>query len=412
MSDSLTKMFLRLLPCLYAIAVFIAMLDNSFWLDDYGWVSNAMHAARDASYLVRPVAGFFRPIVNVVFMINFLVAKLAPSCYYLVNLALHLANALLVFQLVYLLSEGSLAVACLSSLFFAGAVGNYGEAVMWISGRTELVATLFYLGALIYFWHFLHGQRWYDYGLTIACFILALLSKESAVSLLPALVTLEWLGTRKSLKAVLTLSRLKWYLPFGLLLIPYLWYELNLQQLNYVVYEHHYRFGWHVICNWLEYLTLMILPVTAKSTIVQMPPAVRSTLSLAQMGLMLGLTIIWTSILLFARSPLKFTVLWMNLAILPYAFFTWKTTTRYLYIPSIGFVTAAAFLIAMLSNRLFSGRSRQCWIKVLGVLVLVVLLGLQWMVVNYVERQWSILQFRQDRTAYDNLLSLAKELGY
>jgi high-affinity Fe2+/Pb2+ permease len=83
-----------------------------------------------------------------------------------------------------------------------------------------------------------------------------------------------------------------------------------------------------------------------------------------------------------------------------------------LYIPSIGFVTAVAFLIVMLSDKLFSGQSRQRWLKVLGVLVLVVLLGLQWMVVNYIERQWSVLQSRQDRTIYDNLIGFAKELGY
>jgi hypothetical protein len=409
------RIILSAFPFLYAVITFIRVIGNTFWLDDYGWVSNAMRTTRDISYLLQPMAGFFRPVVNGIFVVNFWMFGLDPAGYYVANILIHLVNIALVFVLVYRLSKERFFIAWFASLLFAGTFGNYGEAVIWISGCTELIATTFYLLTLMYHWSFLNTRKVRDYVLAFLCFLMSLLSKESTISLLPVLILLDWFTSRDGPRErILSISRFKKYIPFAALLLPYLWYEVQLQQSNYVVYEDHYRIGWHVIPNVLEYLGLMVVPITSRSTIIQIPTAASFAslaLGVGQRVIQFGLLVLWVFLVIKnCYSLTRFSILWMLFSILPYAFFAWKTTVRYLYIPSIGFAIAVAVLLDVLI-RWLKENEKQKWIWIIGGGV-VIALGIQWMVVSYLIGQWGVMQSQQDAAAYESLVNLAKTLGY
>jgi tetratricopeptide (TPR) repeat protein len=102
-----------------------------------------------------PLAG--RPLVNLSFAINYAFGGLEPVGYHLVNLALHLACALLIFGIVRRTLDQPALKARLgqSPMTLAWAVGLVwalhplnSEAVDYVTQRTELMMALCYLGAL------------------------------------------------------------------------------------------------------------------------------------------------------------------------------------------------------------------------------------------------------------------------
>lgn len=404
---------LLVLPYLFGVLTFAAMLGNQFWLDDYGWVSTAVRAIDDPRRILDTQAGFFRPLVNLSFLINYLIFDLQPSGYYLVNLLLHLVNVSLVIRLCLRLTGGRKLASGLAGLLFAGAVGSYGEAVFWISGRTELIAVGFYLATLLAFVRYLDRQRMTDYLVSLCCFGLALLSKESAVSALPVLVVLELTWDRDG--GLVLVSAMRWlrYIPFLAVLAPYALYEWSVQRSNIVVEQSSFRIGWHVFPNLLEYLTLMVVPLTRSSTVVDVSGGVGTAVGIVQVVVGGVLVIGWIAVVVHRRTTtaMRFAIVWMVLAILPYAFFTTKTTARYLYLPSIGFVIAVALLLDAAVRRYGVWLRAHPAVARTGIIALGALLAVQWVVVNYVINQWAGQQAGQDPELLDGLRELSRSVG-
>lgn len=123
---------------------------------------------------------YYRPLVLVSFMIEYHLFGLKSFFYNLNNVLLHIANAFLVFHIVLiLLTDRRMAFA--SGLLFALHPIHW-EAVANIPGRSIVLCSFFFL---LGFYYFLQSEtkpaspRTRVY--TIAAFVLALLSKESAV---------------------------------------------------------------------------------------------------------------------------------------------------------------------------------------------------------------------------------------
>jgi tetratricopeptide (TPR) repeat protein len=146
--------------------------------------------ARLGEILTRPIGSYYRPLVFATFAIEAVASDAAPALFHLTNLTLHAAVACLLFAAASALGA-SRAAACAAALLFA-LHPVQSEAVLYVSGRTDVLASAFGLGALL-----LHarargwrgpavgaGARW---GAAI-CFALALGCKESAASLPLALV--------------------------------------------------------------------------------------------------------------------------------------------------------------------------------------------------------------------------------
>lgn len=98
-----------------------------------------------------------------------------------VNLALHLANALLVYALFVRTTGHRFASAVVALLF--GLHPLHVESVAWISERKDLLSAFFGLASLHFHAAWFTSRRARDYRLALACFGLALLAKPMLVTL-------------------------------------------------------------------------------------------------------------------------------------------------------------------------------------------------------------------------------------
>jgi len=166
-----------------AMLVYGNTLLNGFCFDDFPYVvHNPTVTQLSVSRLLQPTRGsnLFRPATFATFALNFAVEGAHPFGYHLVNLLLHAAVTLLLYWVLRKLLEGvhqGASVAWAAALLFA-VHPIHSEAVASVVGRSELLAAGFLLAAWL-----LHLQDRPVFAL--ACFALALLSKESAVAFVP-----------------------------------------------------------------------------------------------------------------------------------------------------------------------------------------------------------------------------------
>ena len=160
----------------------------SFLSDDYILVSMAQTVPANyrAMFTHGGGDGFFRPLGYLSLMWTWPWAGLDPIRWHWAGLLLHLGNSLLVYVLAGAigLSRGW---SWLASAVFAW-YGANPEAVLWIAGRFDLLATFFGLLALVAFVHLWEIHLWEEASLgwgfaAGGALALALLSKESAYAI-------------------------------------------------------------------------------------------------------------------------------------------------------------------------------------------------------------------------------------
>lgn len=145
---------------------------------DAFWARNPGNEADDA---------YYRPLVTLSYALNWAASGPRPAPFHLTNLLLHLVACALLFAVA--LRFGAPPPAAAAAAALVGVLPRLTECVTWISGRTDVLAAIFALGALV-----LHRsdrgaqlRRWAAAGLLL----LGLLSKEVAIAGFAALVALE-----------------------------------------------------------------------------------------------------------------------------------------------------------------------------------------------------------------------------
>jgi hypothetical protein len=174
----------RLALSLLALAATVAyapMAAIPLFEDDFPnlWQSQQLGSPADALALLHNPVFRQRATSFWIMYLLWRMARLAPLLYRLASLLLHIANTWLLYG-ICLAWPRMRAAAFWTAGFFAVAEGHQ-EAVMWFSAINELLQFLFGMGAI---WCWLRG-RWLA---GVALFALALLSKESAVVILPLLL--------------------------------------------------------------------------------------------------------------------------------------------------------------------------------------------------------------------------------
>lgn len=165
-----------------AMLVYANTLVNRFAFDDgYYVLDNPAVTASSLKQLFHPTTNnVFRPVMFATLAWNWTVEGARPFGYHLINILLHAVVTLLLYFLLRKLLDQvprSATIAFAASLLFA-VHPIHTEAAAWISGRAELLAAGFLLAA----WLLHLSDRQIP---ALACYVLALLSKESAVSFLP-----------------------------------------------------------------------------------------------------------------------------------------------------------------------------------------------------------------------------------
>jgi protein O-mannosyl-transferase len=162
-------------------------LSNGFTMDDELYIQrNPQVTLHSLALLFQPntASNVFRPLTFATFAMNWIAAGYQPFGYHLVNLLLQAAVVILLLMVLRKLLEGYANLeftSFVAALLFAGHP-LHTEAVSSIVGRSELLAAGFLLAA----WLFHLQDR---YILALLSFALALLSKESAIGLLPLALT-------------------------------------------------------------------------------------------------------------------------------------------------------------------------------------------------------------------------------
>lgn len=146
----------------------------------------------------QPVAANYHPITMLSFAINYQISGLDAFGYHLINLFLHLSNAVLVFYFVWLLSKGKKWVALIAAVLF-GIHPMHVESVAWIAERKDVLYTFFFLLGLIRYLQYRIRKTAKNYLLTFFFFVLSVLSKPSAVVFPLVLILLDyWRYEQKS----------------------------------------------------------------------------------------------------------------------------------------------------------------------------------------------------------------------
>lgn len=140
----------------------------------------------------------YQPLAILSFSLEYQLFGKNPRGYHLTNLLLHLSNCLLVFWLVFLLSN-SAAVSCLVALLF-GVHPLQAETVAWISERKGLLCGFFLFSSLIGYLLYLRrtgASARKMYLASLICFLLALFSKATAVTMPFLLLALDYYQKRR-----------------------------------------------------------------------------------------------------------------------------------------------------------------------------------------------------------------------
>ncbi|MFH1529944.1 MAG: hypothetical protein ABIK09_04310 [Pseudomonadota bacterium] len=142
--------------------------------------------------LQREPVRFLRPLFVLSLKLDHAVWGFTAFGYHLTNLLLHGLNAVMVRRLLLRLRVApghALLAACLFAAF-----PHHTVAVLWISGRTEVLMATFVLGSLLLHLRARDGDRPFAARLgSLACAAAAFFTKEGAVTLPVFLALVEWM---------------------------------------------------------------------------------------------------------------------------------------------------------------------------------------------------------------------------
>jgi protein O-mannosyl-transferase len=219
------------LICLSIIAAYVPTFSGDFILDDKPLVKDnpyIMDFHSLPSYLsqedgiVRDESGenhsgYYRPIINLSYTIDYKIWGMAPFGFRMTNLFLHLATCLLLYKTIGLgIGKGA---GSLWAVLLFGLHPVNTEAISWITSRNNILVAFFCLTSFYFYIKREQGSgRWCSF-VALLSFAAALFCKEFAVMLLPILFLYDRLLSGK--KRPIT-KELCGYVPFIGIIIFYL----------------------------------------------------------------------------------------------------------------------------------------------------------------------------------------------
>ena len=317
------------------------------------------------------VSNYYRPLMNILYLINHHLFGLAPWGFHLVNVLFHAANSVLVFFVTARLLESrasdptapfaSPTVASFLSPPFVAAYlfathPVHTEAVTWVAGLPDLSFAFFFLLSF-HLYVRSSGEKpplpW-SYPLSVVSFFLATLCKEPALTLPVILMGFDSL-VRKDPGGFLV--RFRRYLPYfgaaGIYLI------LRIHALGGMapsVRRHAYLNAWQYVVNafplFTQYLEKLLLPVTLNAFHVFHP--ISSFLDpKGIVALAVTIAFLLLAFLFMKRDRLiVFGLLWIAVPLLPALYIPSlgenTFAERYLYLPSYGFVLLVSLALPRL----------------------------------------------------------------
>jgi tetratricopeptide (TPR) repeat protein len=182
--------------CLYAPA-----LNHQFtnWDDDRQITANPDIRDLSPEGIGKIFSSFYvslyQPLTSLSWAVEYRLFGLNPRVYHAVNVLLHLANILLVYVLVRALSQ-NVGISLVTTALFAVHPLQV-EVAAWVSSRSILLSSLFYLGAMIAYIAYAKSGKLRYFALGLVLFVPALLAKTTAATLPLVLIVIDIYLQRK-----------------------------------------------------------------------------------------------------------------------------------------------------------------------------------------------------------------------
>lgn len=345
-----------------SLAFFSLVRDNPFWHpSDFFRLNDAMDIR--SSWREVFSADPLQPLVKLVFYLEYRLFGLTAWKYYLFNILVHSINAYVVSVLVFTLLRDRL-IAVLSSVLFVCAVGNYGKAVMVVSGISDLLITLVTLLTLLfYFKNELEKggyvlTRWFV--ATTLCLILSLMTKATSFGILGCMLAFNIFFRPETHKPILSRS----FLVITVIALVTLGAKILLQP-QVSMPDDLTPSVFNFLRNYGSYLVRMLFPIHASTLIEHAGPVVQFIYRLAtEIRVLTFICIISFTLFgfIFGNRTIRFFLAWTYITVTPFCFFKlppdWLDI-RHLYLVSVGFTMMLASVTVLATRLLYQRKWRR-----------------------------------------------------
>jgi protein O-mannosyl-transferase len=302
---------------------------------------------------------YYRPLQMATYRLVIGEAGASPFALHAVSVMFAVVSVLLAFGLFWKITGNRNVAFAAAALFAVHPI--HTEAVDWISALPDIGCTIFVLAGFLFFLFASdrgvseRNLRWLSWGLSLACFALALLWKETA-AVVPLLIGVYVLLTRRDtqghrIKAAALLS-----LPFWLVLCGYLLLRLRLLE-TIAATQRNWQLSPSELALTLPFLMAqycwkLIAPVGLNAYHLFTP--VTSVFELRALAAALFLVLALAFLVYTTRRlPLAaFGAAWVIITLLPvmdiYAVGRNVFAERYLYLPSVGYCLLVVVLAVQL----------------------------------------------------------------
>jgi len=298
-----------------------------------------------ATSYVPEMPNFYRPLMNLGYLLCYQVFGPRAFGFHLVNLVLHVVVVCAVFSLTKRMFQSRNLALTAAALFAIHPI--HSEAIAWIAASPDLELSLFYL---LTFWFFLVGARpggRFHYGAQFAmggCFVLALLCKEQAVTL-PVLATLYEHFYRVDRGETRPARMVTRYVLLWLLAVAYLLFRVRvlgaLSSGIHVLHLTWYQTFLSALSLLGQYLWKLLWPVDLRLFCpFHRPSGLFDPAVVAGAGALTACGALFFYLWRHSRL-LSFGLVWMLVTLAPVLNARWMPifafAERYLYLPSVGF---------------------------------------------------------------------------
>lgn len=325
----------------FALAVYINTLSHGFVFDDKHFIVDNTFI-QDWKNLFH-IHGYLhhtwhdldvnRPVMVASLILDFSIWKLNPIGYHLTNIIIHAANTVAILYLLKLLLLNSEISIFISLIFAVHPV--HVQAVNAINFREDLLVTFFCLLSLIFF---VTGRNKVDFLFSLFFYLFALLSKETAL-ILPVICLLYQRVWKKRVPGWV-------YIGFGIELMSYLLFLFYAKHLSggiSVFYEESlFERFYAALAVFFHYLWLHIFPFGLTADYDESSFMVFTIKNFYSALIVVCLIILVIHRISSKPSPKLFYLAWFFITLIPVSNIVPIlncAAERYLYLPSIGFIT-------------------------------------------------------------------------
>lgn len=341
--------------CLLVFALFGGTIRHHFNSDDYLAIHHALGDPTDSPAEVfmefaRPSWGlYYRPIIKFFFDALARACGLGAGGYHLASLICYAILCLEVYILALLLSEKwSLAVGAAAIFLTSGA---HGEALFWISSLNGVVENVLTLAALIFFILWRQKSEGKYYVLSLAVFVSALLTKESAIALPIILILYDLLLGEEAPWKDRAIRTAKSCWPFAVAGLAFIFVRsVVMRQVN--LPPPLVAFEWRTLLAGPWYSIVMTLSPLDWSRVLQWFDAVAGSRAMLYLIIAVVLSALTIVPLALRRFRIAFLVLWMMTAAAPLFALGLVPSERHVVISSAGAAILLSFAFFGLSDRM------------------------------------------------------------